>query len=129
MAAEAIYATQHRLSTRERDSRGRGRHPLELDETAHVVHKVHHADLCPGAHDPDGAHDLATHRILLIGEHVFGPSAHSGARGIGGLLALRERAVAHAATMDAALIALRFQSSFSLRREIGAVRPHLTARV
>src|SRR5262245_34030788 len=90
-------------STRELDSSGRGRHPLELDETAHVVHKVHHVDLCLGAHDPDGAHDLASHRILLIGEHVFGPSAHSGARGIGGLLALRERAVAHAATMDAAL--------------------------
>jgi len=64
-------------STHELGSSGRGRHPLELDEAAHVVHKVHHADLHPGAHDPDGAHDLATHPVLLVGEHVLDTGTHS----------------------------------------------------
>jgi hypothetical protein len=83
------FTQLHTDSTCELGLSGRGRHPLELNEAAHVVHQVHHADLHAGTRDADGAHNLATHGVLLVGEHVFHASANPRARGVGSLLALR----------------------------------------
>jgi hypothetical protein len=116
-------------STRELDSIGCGRHPLEPNGAAHIIHQVHHADLHAGACHADGAHELAAHPVFLIPKHVFDANAHSGARGVGSLLPLGQRMVASAPTMDAALVALLLKPGFRLYRPVGAVGPHLVARV
>src|SRR5690242_8946020 len=95
----------------------------------HIVDKIHHTDLHAGSRHPDGAHELAAHGILLVGEDVFNASAHPRARGVAGLLTLRQRAVSGAATMNAALVTLLPESGFSLGRPIGTVGPHLVAGV
>jgi hypothetical protein len=87
-------------STRERDPSGRGRHPLQPNEAAHVVHQVHHANLHAGTRNADGAHELAAHRVFLIPKHALDANAHSRTRGVGRLLALRQRMVTGTATMD-----------------------------
>src|SRR5262249_25462235 len=52
-------------------SSGRSCHPLELDQPADVVTKVHHSDLESRPHDPDRAHELAPHRVLLVAKYML----------------------------------------------------------
>ena len=68
-------------------SPGRGRHPFEADEAAHVVDEVRHSDLAPRANDADGAHDPGSHAVLLITKYMLDAGAHLGARRVGGLRA------------------------------------------
>jgi len=83
--------------------RGRGRHPFEADEAAHVINEVRHSDLAPRANDTDGAHDPGPHAVLLITEYMLDAGAHLRARRIGGLLRLIEFAIAIGPAMNAAL--------------------------
>src|SRR3972149_2210318 len=48
-----------------------GGHALQHHEAAHVVDEVHQPDLHSRPHDPDGAHDLATHAVLLVAKDVL----------------------------------------------------------
>ena len=44
--------------------------PLEAGQALEVIDQVGHADLDPGAGDPDGADDKA-HSVLLPGKNMF----------------------------------------------------------
>src|SRR5499427_6636113 len=66
---------------------------------------------------------------FLIRKYVLDASAHPRARGVGGLLALRERMVAGTPTMNPVLVALLLELGFHLRRPVGAVGPHLVAGI
>src|SRR4030095_4136496 len=113
-------------STRERDSTGR-RRPLQPNEAAHVINQVHHADLHSRTCHADGTHEYATHPVFLIRKYVLDAGAHPRARGVGGLLALRERMVAGTPTMNPALVALLLELGFHLRRR--TIGPHLVASI
>ena len=52
-------------------SPGRGRHPFEADEAAHVVDEVRHSDFASRADDADGAHELGSHAVLLITKYML----------------------------------------------------------
>src|SRR5213592_5209849 len=80
-------------------------------------------DLEPRPRDADGAHNLAAHRVLLVAEYVLDTRAHSRARRVRRLLALRQRTISCGATVDMALQALRRQARLNLHRAVGAVRP------
>jgi len=54
------------------------------------MNQVHHAHLHSRTCHADGTHEDATHPVFLIRKYVFA-SAHPRARGVGSLLALRER--------------------------------------
>ena len=58
------------------NSGGRGRDPLQLHQSVYVVAEVHHADLELRPRHADRAHNLATHRVLLMAEHVLDAGAH-----------------------------------------------------
>src|SRR5437899_62066 len=94
-----------------------------MNQPADVVTEVHHPDLKPRPRDADGAHDLAAHRVLLVAEYVLDTRAHSRARRVRRLLALRQRTISCGATVDMALQALRRQARLNLHRAVGAVRP------
>src|SRR5215468_4472127 len=105
------------------------RRPLQPNETAHVINQVHHANLRSRTCHADGTHEYATHPIFLIRKYVLDAGAHPRARGVGGLLALRERMVAGTPTMNPALVALLLELGFHLRRPVGTVGPHLVAGI
>jgi hypothetical protein len=80
------------------------------------------SDLKPRPRDADGAHDLATHRVLLVAEYVLDTRAHPRARRVRRLLALRQRTISCGAPGDTALQAFRLQARLNLQRAVGAVR-------
>ena len=92
-------------STHILNSTGR-RRPLQPNEAAHVINQVHHADLHSRTCHADGAHEYATHPVFLIRKYVLDAGAYPRARGVGGLLALRESMIADTPTMNPALVAL-----------------------
>ena len=96
-------------------SPGRGRHPFEADEAAHVVDEVRHSDFASRADDADGAHELGSHAVLLITKYMLDTGAHLRAGRVGGLLRLTEFAIATGPTMNTALQAASFSSISALR--------------
>src|SRR5215475_330828 len=123
-----LFTPLYTDSTRERDSGGR-RRPLEPNKAAHVVDQVHHADLRSRARHPNDTDEYAAHPVFLIRKYVFDTGAHSRARGVGGLLALRESMVADTPTMNPTLVALLLELGFRLRRPVGTIGPHLVAGI
>src|SRR5215468_61750 len=105
------------------------RRPLQPNETAHVINQVHHADLRSRTCHADGTHEYATHPVFLIRKYVLYAGAHPRARGVGGLLSLREWMVAGTPTMNPALVALLLELGFHLRRPVGTIGPHLVAGI
>src|SRR4029450_13523865 len=100
-----------------------GRHsrqPLELNQPAGVVTEGHHPHLTPPPREPDGAHDLAAHRVLLVAEYVLDARAHPRARRVRRLLALRQRTISCGAAADTGPQGL---ARLHLPRAVGAVRP------
>jgi hypothetical protein len=119
VAARPFHTTQHRLPDAT-NSVGRGLDPLQLHQSVYVVAQVHHADR---------AHDLATHRVLLVAEHVLDAGAHFRARRVGGHLRLRQGTVACPAPVNAALQAPPPQLCLDLGRAVSTVGPNIFSRV
>ena len=110
-------------------SPGRGRHPFEADEAAHVVDEVRHSDFASRADDADGAHELGSHAVLLITKYMLDTGAHLRAGRVGGLLRLTEFAIATGPAMNTALQAAFGELFLDLSAAIGAVGPHVRSRV
>src|SRR5689334_9077524 len=115
-------------STHILNSTGR-RRPLQPNEAAHVINQVHHADLRSRTCHADGTHEYATHPVFLIRKYVLYAGAHPRARGVGGLLALREWMVTGTPTMNPTLVALLLELGFHLRRSVSTIGPHLVAGI
>ena len=62
---------------------------------AHVVDQVRHPDLAPRTNDADSAHNLGSHAVLLITEHMLDACAHLRARRISSFLRLTEFVVTY----------------------------------
>src|SRR5499427_8395028 len=122
------FTLLHTDSTHELNSSGR-RRPLQPNETAHIIDQVHHADLHSRACHPNGTHEYPAHPVFLIRKYVLDAGAHSRARGVGGLLALRERMVAGTPMMNPALVALLLELGFHLRRPVGTIGPYFIAGI
>src|ERR1700730_3382620 len=110
-------------------SPGRGRHPFEADEAAHVVDEVRHSDFASRADDADGAHELGSHAVLLITKYMLDTGAQLRAGRVGGLLRLTEFAIAIGPAMNTALQAAFGELFLDLSAAIGAVGPHVRSRV
>src|SRR5262249_50386679 len=110
-AAGHFYATPHTDSTHAHNSPGR-RRPLQPNEATHIIDQVHHADLHSRTRHPNGTYEYAAHPAFLIRKYVLDAGPHARARGVGGLLAPRERMATGTPTMNPALVALLLELGF-----------------
>ena len=98
---------------------------LELNQPAHIVNQVDHANLRLGTGHADGADELATHRRFLKAKHMLDANPYLRAGLVGFSLSLVERLAAVSFVMDVTAIALLAEAAFGLLRPVGAVAPKL----
>ena len=75
-----------------------------MNQPAHIVDQIHHADLHTSAGQTDGADKFAAHGTLLKAKHMLDPHPHLRAGFVGLDLASARRFAPPALVMDMATI-------------------------
>lgn len=95
-------------------SSGSRRAALELNQPAHIVNQVHHADLHLRTGHADGADELAAHRTLLKAKHMLDANPYLRGGPVGISLSLVERLATFSLMVDVATIAHLAEAAFGL---------------